>query len=59
MSDMLERVKNLTHEERKERMEMSLYWICSVIEECKMNPEVVVIQELLDVLFDLKHHMED
>jgi hypothetical protein len=59
MNDMSEKMKKLTHEERTERMNMSLHWICSVIEEGKMDTKVVVIQELLDVLFDLLHHMED
>jgi hypothetical protein len=51
--------KKKTHEEIKEGMENALQWICGVIDECGIDPKEVVIQELLDVLFGLKHHMED
>lgn len=51
--------KKLTHEEIKEGMEDALQWICGVIEQGKMDPKKVVIQDLLDVLFDIKRHMED
>ena len=52
-------MNNLTHEERKEMMEVSLKWVCGVIEECEMDTRVVVIQELLDVLFDLQKNQEE
>lgn len=51
--------KKLTHEEIKEGMEDALQWICGVIDQCKMDPKKVVIQDLLDVLFDIKGNMED
>ena len=51
--------KKLTHEEIKEGMEDALQWICGVIDQCKMDPKKVVIQDLLDVLFDIKANMED
>ena len=51
--------KKLTHEEIKEGMEDALQWICGVIDRCKMDPKKVVIQDLLDVLFDIKGNMED
>ena len=50
---------DLTHEERIGIMEISLRWISGVIEECEMDTRVVVIQELLDVLFDLLKNQEE
>ena len=40
-------------------METALQWVCGVIDECNMDTKTVTIQELLDVLFDLKRNMED
>lgn len=51
--------KKLTPEEVKEGMEDALQWICGVIDQCKMDPKKVVIQDLLDVLFDIKANEED
>ena len=50
--------KTLTPEEVKEGMEDALQWICGVIDHCKMDPKKVVIQDLLDVLFDIKANEE-
>lgn len=49
----------MTHEERTLAMQLSLYWVCAVIDECKMNTKETSVSELLDVLFDLKHNQED
>ena len=49
----------LTPEEVKEGMEDALQWICGVIDQCKMDPKKVVIQDLLDVLFDIKANEDD
>ena len=51
--------KKLTHEEIKEGMDDALQWICGVIEQCKMDTKEVVIQDLLDVLFDIRANEED
>ena len=49
----------MTHEERTLAMQLSLYWVCAVIDECKMNTKETSVSELLDVLFDLKGHQEE
>lgn len=50
--------RKMERQERKEGIEQSLKWICEIVEECSMDQEKDSIQELLDVLFDIKHHME-
>ena len=57
--DIIKEEKKLTHEEIKEGMDDALQWICGVIDRCKMDPKEVVIQDLLDVLFDIRHNEED
>jgi len=51
---------NLTDEERAHSMQLGLYWICSVIDKCNMNTQEANVQELLDILFEIKgHFMEE
>ena len=50
--------RKMERQERKEGIEQSLKWICEIVEECSMDQEKDSIQELLDVLFDIQHHME-
>lgn len=57
--ELREKMIEMTHEERTLAMQMSLHWVCSVIDECKMNAKETSVSELLDVLFDLKHNQED
>jgi len=62
MSDeeMKVNMRNMSEEERSESMQMGLFWVCSVIDECKMDSNKDNIQTLLDVMFDLvRHQMEE
>ena len=59
MKEEIKEEKKLTHEEIKEGMDDALQWICGVIEHCKWDTKEVAIQDLLDVLFDIRHNEED
>ena len=50
---------NKTDKAKETPMKDSLDWVCGVIDECQIDSKTVPIQELLDVLFDLKRNMED
>jgi len=52
-------VLNLADEAKETPMEDALIWICGVLDKCQIDTKTVPIQELLDVLFDLKRNMED
>lgn len=54
--EMKVNMNNMTDEQRSESMQMGLFWVCSVMDECKMNSNEVNIQSLLDVMFDLVSH---
>ena len=58
--ELINGMKDMTHEERIVNVQLAVFWVCNVIMECKMNTEDDSIQSLLDVLFDLKNDiMED
>lgn len=58
--ELINGMKDMTHEERVVNVQLALFWVCNVITECKMNTEDDSIQSLLDVLFHLKDDlMED
>lgn len=50
---------NKTDKAKETPMKDALDWVCGVIDECQIDSKTVPIQELLDVLFDLKRNMED
>ena len=51
--------KSKADEAKETPMEDALIWICGVLDECQIDVKTAPIQELLDVLFDLKRNMED
>lgn len=49
----------LSDEERTEHMEMSLHWVCAVIEESNMDVDATPVKELLSALFQLLHDQKE
>lgn len=48
--------REIERQEIKEGMDDALQWICGVIEQGKMDTKNVVIQDLIDVLFDIRQN---